>query len=195
MFENPAPARHPVHELIRRRFSGRAFLSKPVERELLLSCLETACWAPSSSNEQSWSFVVGVKGEGDAWEAILGTLVEFNRLWCAAAPVLILACAKRKTSKGADYRHAWHDLGAACENLHLQAVERGLRTHPVGGFDAALAHEALGLPGDVDAVTVIALGYPASADVLNEPLRSRENAPRTRKPFEETVFFTRWGRG
>jgi nitroreductase len=194
MFDHPAPARHPVHDLVRLRFSGRAFDPKPVEREKLLSCLEAACWAPSSSNEQSWSFVVGVKGEGDAWERIFSTLAEGNQVWNKPVPVLILACAKRKTSKGADYRHAWHDLGAACENLHLQAVASGLRTHPMAGFDAGRAREALGLPEDVDAVTVISLGYPASPETLPEPQRSWETAPRKRKPFEETVYFTRWGR-
>lgn len=195
MFENPALTRRDVHDLVRQRFSGRAFDPRPVEREKILSCLEAACWAPSRSNEQSWSFVVGVKGDGDAWEAVFGTLAEGNRAWCEKAPVLILACAARKTSKGAEYQHAWHDLGAASENLHLQAVALGLRSHPMAGFDASLAHEALGLPANVDAVTVIALGYAASADTLNEPQRGWEKAERKRKPFEEAVFFKRWGKG
>jgi nitroreductase len=194
MFDHPAPTRLPVHDLVRLRFSGRAFDPKPVEREKLLSCLEAACWAPSSSNEQSWSFVVGVKGDGDAWERIFATLMEGNQVWNVNVPVLILACAKKKTSKGADYLHAWHDLGASCENLHLQAVALGLRTHPMGGFDAGKAHESLGLPENVDAVAVIALGYPAPPDALKEPQKGWETAPRQRKPFKETVFFSRWGK-
>jgi len=194
MYENNAPVRHPVHELVLRRFSGRAFDPRPVEKGKILSCLEAACWAPSQANEQPWTFVVGMKGEGDTWEAIFGTLKEGNRAWCDRVPVLILACAKRTTSKGNEYRYAWHDLGSSCGNLHLQAVDLGLRTHPMGGFDSATAREALGLPEDVDAVTVIALGYPASADTLNEPLRGREKAERQRKPLAETVFFSRWGK-
>ncbi len=189
MFDQPAPARRPLHDLIRLRFSGRAFDSKPIEREKLLACLEAACWAPSLSNEQSWSFVVGVKGEGSAWQKIYDTLMKGNQVWNTPVPVLILACAKKKTSKGEDYHHAWHDLGAACENLHLQAVALGLRTHPMAGFDPARAHESLGLSADVDAVTVISMGYPSSPDVLNEPQKSWEKAPRTRKAFEDSVIF------
>ena len=62
MYENDAPVRHPVHELVRRRFSGRAFDPRPVEKGKILSCLEAACWAPSQANEQPWTFVVGMKG-------------------------------------------------------------------------------------------------------------------------------------
>jgi nitroreductase len=43
---------HPVHDLVRRRWSLRAFSGRAVEREKLLSVLEAARWAPSSFNAQ-----------------------------------------------------------------------------------------------------------------------------------------------
>ena len=43
---------YPINELISRRWSARAFSTKPVEKSKLLSILEAARWAPSSRNEQ-----------------------------------------------------------------------------------------------------------------------------------------------
>ena len=54
----PPKADHPVLPVITERWSPYAFEPRPVEREKLLSCLEAARWAPSSYNEQPWTFVL-----------------------------------------------------------------------------------------------------------------------------------------
>jgi Nitroreductase family len=43
---------YPINEIISRRWSTRAFSTKPVEKPKLLSILEVARWIPSSRNEQ-----------------------------------------------------------------------------------------------------------------------------------------------
>lgn len=43
---------------LRSRRSVRAWLDRPVPRELLERCLEAATWAPSADNLQPWRFVV-----------------------------------------------------------------------------------------------------------------------------------------
>lgn len=43
---------------LRSRRSIRAWLNRPVPRELLERCLEAATWAPSADNLQPWRFVV-----------------------------------------------------------------------------------------------------------------------------------------
>lgn len=48
----------PIHDLIARRWSARAFSTKPVEKSKLFSILEAARWAPSSRNEQPWRYIV-----------------------------------------------------------------------------------------------------------------------------------------
>ena len=42
MLEKPADTRVPIHELLRRRWSPRAFTDRPVEPEKLQSLLEAA---------------------------------------------------------------------------------------------------------------------------------------------------------
>ena len=49
---------YPISELISRRWSARAFSTKPVEKSKLLSLLEAARWAPSSRNEHPRRYIV-----------------------------------------------------------------------------------------------------------------------------------------
>ena len=63
LMHKPAPIDFPVHELIRERWSPRAFADKPVSQDVLRSIFEAARWAPSSSNEQPWAYIVGSKDD------------------------------------------------------------------------------------------------------------------------------------
>jgi hypothetical protein len=47
MITKTAKTDHPINELIAKRWSARAFSTRPVERSKLLSILEAARWAPS----------------------------------------------------------------------------------------------------------------------------------------------------
>ena len=61
--EKPANTDHPIHDLIRRRWSPRAFAARPVEAEKLASLFEAARWAPSSFNGQPWHYIVATKDD------------------------------------------------------------------------------------------------------------------------------------
>src|SRR5438067_11420928 len=110
--EKPAPAEHPIHELIARRWSPRLFSDRAVEPEKLRSVLEAARWAPSSFNEQPWSFIVATKDDPAEYERLLGCLVEFNQGWAKAAPVLFISVASLRFSRNQkENRHGMHDVG------------------------------------------------------------------------------------
>src|SRR6476646_5219465 len=87
---------HDVHELIRHRWSPRAFdATRPIDRADLLRLFEAARWAPSSLNEQPWRFVVVRREESsDAWRALVDALTPTNRAWATAAPVLALTAVR-----------------------------------------------------------------------------------------------------
>ena len=74
------PARNdvPIHELLRQRWSPRAFADQAMPEEVLRSLFEAARWAPSSFNEQPWAYIVATKEDKVNFEKVLGTLVEFN---------------------------------------------------------------------------------------------------------------------
>src|SRR3954449_10659023 len=85
---------HPIHELLAKRWSPYAFADRPVSEEDLRSLFEAARWAASSYNEQPWSYIVATKADPEGFERLLSCLVEGNRTWAQAAPVLALGCTR-----------------------------------------------------------------------------------------------------
>jgi nitroreductase len=192
--EKIAETQAPIHDLIGRRWSPRAFLNVPVEPDKLLSLFEAARWAASSNNEQPWAFLVATQEDPQNYEGMLSVLVDFNRGWANKAPVLILALTHTQFEKdGRPNRHAYYDLGQATANLSLQATALGLTTHQMAGFNPQAARERFAVPEGWEPVSVIALGYPGDPDSLTETLRQREIARRERKPLEKFVFEGAWG--
>lgn len=198
MTAKPAPADHPIHSLIRERWSPRAFdPARAVKREELLTVLEAARWAASCFNDQPWRYLVCDKSsEPDAWQALLNCLAESNRVWACNAPVLMLSVAMANFGhNGNPNRWAMHDTGAASAGLSLQAVALGLAVHQMGGFDAGKARESFALPEDCAPMAVIALGYQAPAYTLSAALQDKELAPRSRAAPEERFYWGQWGAG
>jgi nitroreductase len=193
--DKPAESHYPIHDLIQRRWSPRAFDERPVEADKLLSLFEAARWAPSSNNEQPWRFIVATKGEEAAWNRLLACLVEGNRKWAYRAPVLILSVASMNFEDEAKpNRHAYHDTGMAVENLVLQATALGLVTHQMAGFDMEKARADLKIPAGHEPVAMIAVGYPGDPSLLADHLKQREVAPRERNPVSTFVYSGEWGK-
>ena len=194
ILEMPASAQPQVHDLLRRRWSPRAFAERSVEPTKIRSVLEAARWAPSSANQQPWSFVVATKEDSAAHERLLGILMEGNVRWAHHAPVLMLVVARLYTDRdGRPSQRSLYDAGLAVANLTTQATALGLFVHQMGGFYADKAREEFAIPDGYEPVVVLALGYLGDPQTLPEDLRTRETAVRRRKPLEEFVFSGRWG--
>ena len=171
------------------RWSPRSFSGREVSTADLVRVFEAARWAPSSSNEQPWRFVVGLKGS-QTHARLAGTLAGFNQAWAPNAPVLILGLARTTFSRnGNPNTYALYDLGAATAYLALQATALGLHTHQMGGYSHDAVRSALGIPDDYALGAMIALGFRGEPGALaNDALQTRELAPRERKPLREMVF-------
>jgi len=190
----PAVTDVELHDLIRNRWSPRAFAEKAVTPEVLRSLFEAARWAPSSNNEQPWVYLIVTKDDPENFAKMLGVLVEFNAGWAKHAPVLALSVAHLKTQReGKPNRMALHDVGSATAQLTVEANARGLQVHQMAGFDAEKARQTFAIPADWEPVAAMAIGYPGNPDLLPEKLRDRELAPRTRKPLSEFVMTGGWG--
>jgi nitroreductase len=192
--QKPAVTDVALHELIRNRWSPRAFSEKTVPREVLRSLFEAARWAPSSNNEQPWAYLVATKDDPENFAKMVGVLVEFNAHWASHAPVLALSVAHLKTQReGKPNRVALHDVGSATAQLTFEANARGLQVHQMAGFDAEKARQTFAIPADWEPVAAMAIGYPGNPESLAEKLRERELAARTRKPLGEFVMTGGWG--
>ena len=192
--EKPAPADHPINDLIRRRWSPRLFSAQPVDAHELTTLFEAARWAPSSYNEQPWSFIVATRDEPVLYEQLLTCLTPGNQNWAWHAPVLMLSVVKLAFDRnGNANRHAFHDVGQAAAMLSIQATAHGLFLHQMAGFDLDAARRAFAIPETHEPVAAIALGYPAEATGLGKETLKRESSTRSRHPIRDFVFSGSWG--
>ncbi len=166
-----------------------------VEPEKLASLFEAARWAPSSFNEQPWSFIVTTKDHAERHAQMLSCLVEKNQQWARLAPVLMVSVAKLNFAKnGKPNRHAFHDVGLAMATMLVQATALGLFVHQMAGFSVDKVRETFHVPDGFEPVAAVAIGYAADSDVLPETFREQEVGPRQRKPISEFVFEDDWGK-
>src|SRR5258707_10950138 len=144
LMQKPAPSDFPVHELIRERWSPRAFADKPVPRDVLRSIFEAARWAPSSNNEQPWAYIVASRDDKASFEKTLSVLVEFNAAWAKSAPVLAIAVAQLSFAKNnAPNRNAQYDTGAATALLSVEATSHCLAVHQMASFEHDKARQVV----------------------------------------------------
>jgi nitroreductase len=185
---------HPVQAAIAGRYSPYAFADRKVSRDDLYSIFEAARWAPSSYNEQPWSYVVATRDVPDEYARLLSCLIEGNQAWAKAAPVLALGVVRTRFARNDKPNPAArHDLGQASAYLTFEATARGLAVHQMIGILPDRARELYAIPDHSEALTGIAIGYAADPSQAGEPYRQRDEAPRTRKPLEEFVFVGRYG--
>jgi len=190
--EKPADNQYPIHDLLRRRWSPRAFDERSVETDKLLSLFEAARWAPSSNNGQPWLFLVATKENNVEYARLFNCLVESNQAWAYRAPVLLLSVAKLQFEDGSANRHALHDTGMAAENLAIQATALGLVTHQMAGFRIEQARVDCQIPEGYEPVAMMAIGYPGDPALLSDRQRGRETQPRVRRPVREFVYSATW---
>ncbi len=145
-------------ELVRKRYSVRAYRADPVPEEMVLKVLEAARMAPTACNKQPVRLVVlRTKGHEAEYARI------YHRPWFVAAPVILGVCTVagegwvRKDGKN----HAEIDGAIVMDHLVLQAADLGLGTCWVCNFDPAAAREVLGLPAGVEPMAFTPLGWPA----------------------------------
>lgn len=195
MHNKPAISSTPIHDILQNRWSPRSFdACKSIDSQTLTALLEAARWAPSCFNDQPWRFLLCNKATHEsAWQKLLSTLGEKNQIWAKNAPVLILSIAMHEFGhNGKPNRWSMYDTGAASVSLCLQATAMGLATHQMGGFDAQQCVELFNLPTSCNPMSVIAVGYQASAEQLTAELKEAELKARTRKPLTDCFYFGNW---
>lgn len=184
-----AQTQGPVSQLIRKRWSARSFSSQPIGQSDMETLFEAASWAPSSMNDQPWKYLWALREESRAHEQMVKCLLPSNQAWAKDAAALVLSLAETNFSQnGKANRHYLHDVGSANTLLLLQATEMNIYGHMIGGFDMALTKEIFQIPDRLEPVCFIALGYLAEPEQLEEPFRSRELSPRSRKPLSTFAF-------
>ncbi|MDH5585451.1 MAG: nitroreductase family protein [Nitrospirota bacterium] len=192
--EKPADTQFPIHDLLSRRWSPRAFAERPVEPGKIQRLLEAARWASSCFNEQPWVLMMATVDQPPEHVKLLSCLVEGNKVWAKRAPLLMITFAKMHFDhNGKPNSHAFHDVGLAVGNLVVQATAMDLVVHQMAGILPEIIRTSYAVPDGYEPVTGLAIGYSGDPSSLPEEIRERELAPRSRKTHQEFVFSKTWG--
>jgi nitroreductase len=165
-------------ELIRKRYSVRAYKPDAVEDEKLNQVLEAARLAPTAANRQPFQIIV-VHTEGRREE--LGRI--YQREWFTQAPLIMCACGVSRLGWVREDMRRYLDVDVAIvmDHLILAAADLGLGTCWIAAFNAEAAREVLQIPDEIEPLIFTPLGYPAD-----------EPGPKERKALEELVRYERW---
>jgi len=178
----------PISSFVLNRWSVRSFSDQMISPAILDHLFEAASWAPSSMNEQPWVYLYGWRGDA-LFETIWNCLLPGNQPWTKKASVLMLSLAKKNhASLVKPNKYHLYDVGAANQTLLLEAASLGILGHQMGGFDIPKILDALNIPNTLEPSVCLALGYPDTADKLEEPFYTREISARTRKATEMFAF-------
>jgi nitroreductase len=165
-------------ELIRQRYSVRAYQIQPVEADKLAAILEAARLAPTAANQQPFRIlVIDTKDRQEELKQI------YRRDWFSQAPLVLCVCGVPSEAwvrrDGANYLHV--DAAIVMDHIILQATDLGLGTCWIASFDAQAARRILGLPEGVEPLLFTPLGYPA------DQITDKE-----RKSLSELVHTGKW---
>lgn len=150
-----------LFEAIRKRQSVRKYASKPVEKEKLEQVLEAARLSPSAKNRQERKFIVIQDAE------LRKQMIEAARgqQFVGDAPVIIACCGldpeyHMTCGQPADVI----DVAIAIDHMTLAAAALGLGTCWIGAFYQDQVKKLLNIPGNVQVVELLTLGYPAQPE-------------------------------
>ncbi len=165
-------------DLIRSRYSVRAYRPDPVPDDLLARVLEAGRLAPTAANRQPFRFIViHTAGRQEELRRL------YHREWFGQAPLIIGICVVPAEAwvrrDGVNY--AFVDAAIAMDHIVLAAADAGLGTCWVAAFDPTVARQLLGLPDGVEPVAFTPLGFPADAP-----------RPKERKSLAELVRYEHW---
>ncbi len=165
-------------DLIRSRYSVRAYRPDPVPDDLLMRVLEAGRLAPTAANRQPFRFIViHTAGRQEDLRRL------YHREWFGQAPLIIGICAVPGEAwvrrDGVNY--AFVDAAIAMDHIVLAAADASLGTCWVAAFDPAVARQLLGLPDGVEPVAFTPLGYAADTP-----------RPKERRPLADLVRYERW---
>ncbi len=162
-------------DLIKARYSVRAYKPDVVPDALVKQVLEAARLAPTAANRQPFlTLVVNTRGR----EAELKKVYKAD--WFSQPPLVLGVCAigdeAWKRMDGRNYSDV--DATIVMDHIILAAADLGLGTCWIGAFDPAVAKQVFELPEGVEPIAFTPLGYPADTSGVKK-----------RKPIEDLVKY------
>ncbi|MCI8541628.1 MAG: nitroreductase [Erysipelotrichaceae bacterium] len=168
-------------DLLKQRYSCRAFAPTPIPKEVIEYMLECARLSPSGGNEQPWMFGIITDREQIAQIAQAAS-VNYKQKWIETAPLLVVLATQQLKMDEAIALHRFPTLRSRIESLDqevyqainmeehqckipgehmvLAALEHGVYSTWISSMDCEKVKKICALEGYLVS-NVIAFGYPA----------------------------------
>ncbi len=159
-----------ISEAIKRRRSVRRFRQEELSREILLELVEAGRCAPSGANRQPLEFVIVSSDEVKsqifaqlAWAGYVQPRRDPPADKRPVAYIIVLVSSERTTAKLGPV-----DAAAAIENILLAAQSKEIGSCWLGSIKRDKIREILEIPDIYEIDSVVALGYPDEAPVMED---------------------------
>lgn len=187
-----------ILDLLKKRFSVRAFKDTPVPDNVLRDMLEAGRLSPSGGNEQPWMF--GVVTDPSLRARIADAA--YGQGWIAAAPLLIVLCTQdvddgrggrgitlQRFPELADTIAALepavfsalcaeeHQTKIAGAHMALVALEHGIGSTWVSKFNVRAVADLIKVPAGYQPSEILAFGTPADT-----------RPQKAKKPLDQITF-------
>jgi len=160
-------------DAIRTDLAVRQYRDTPIPQDAAREIVEAGRLTASSANGQPWRFIV-VRDKDTLRK--LASLAPSGP-YIAQAPLAIVVATTQSP-------YAVSDASRAVQSMILDAWSHGIGSNWVGfhGFDAV--KPVLGIPDDLDVLTIVPFGYPTQPTGAGKKVR---------KPLVEVAFGERYG--
>ncbi len=181
-----------LYEAIKARRSVRRFKDNEIEEDTLMRILDSARYAPTGGNLQPWEFIL-VRDKEQKQRLVDYTYTGYEaqpgneQKWILEAPVVIVVCVdfKRTCARYGEpgKKIAIMDTSAAIQNMLLAAVEEGVESCWVSGFDVQKIAEVVALPKSIEPLALLPIGHSAQSS----------SRPPNKLPLEDIVYKEKYG--
>lgn len=181
-----------VKEAIGKRRAYRSLIPIKITENLIKDLAESAQLSASCFNNQPWRYVFVY--EPEMLKKMHEALSSGNE-WAQKASMIIVVLGKQEDDCVIHDRIYYRfDIGMATMAIILRATELGLVAHPIAGYSPRKTREILGIPEDVDVITLVIVGKHSDKidPVLSDKQVEAEKERPERIPIDDFVYMNRY---
>lgn len=177
-----------VKEAIEKRRAYRSLEPAEITEELVRDLAQSARLFCSCFNNQPWRYVFVYDPE--ILKKMHAALSQGNE-WAKDASMIIAVFSKPEFDCVIkDRKYYLFDTGMATAALILRTTESGLVAHPIAGFDPKKTKEVLGIPEEMEVITLVIVGRHSEtiSRILSEKQVEAEKKRPERLALEKFVY-------